>query len=95
MCEEAEYGLQVVEEYPLSEEICRYSRRDRRKGKHRGHAYTTPEGSVAVKLDWDAPLSGKSTDTYSMLTPGVLQVDSVIQMGSKTVRTKGIYYLEH
>eukprot|EP00891_Asterochloris_glomerata_P001494 jgi/Astpho2/1494/Aster-x0477 len=87
--------FKVVEEYPLSGEICRYSRRDRRKGRHRGYAYTTPEGDVAVKLDWDAPLSGTSTDTYSMLTPGVLQVDSVMQMGSKSVRTKGIYHLEN
>lgn len=95
VCKEADCGLQVVEEYPLSGEICRYSRRDRRKGRHRGHAYTTPEGDVAVKLDWDAPLSGTSTDTYSMLTPGVLQVDSLMQMGSKSVRTKGIYHLEN
>lgn len=72
--------FKVVERYPLSGEQRKFKRRDFRRGSHVGWCEVQSGGRVAVSVKWGAPIGGSGTDTFRIASPGVLHVDTVMNI---------------
>ena len=59
--------LDVEEEYPWTGADVVHSRRDKRRGTHRGSVYRTENGFPSIKVRWSDPYGGTCVDTFELV----------------------------
>eukprot|EP00195_Chlamydomonas_chlamydogama_P002255 CAMPEP_0202917478 /NCGR_PEP_ID=MMETSP1392-20130828/71079_1 /ASSEMBLY_ACC=CAM_ASM_000868 /TAXON_ID=225041 /ORGANISM="Chlamydomonas chlamydogama, Strain SAG 11-48b" /LENGTH=268 /DNA_ID=CAMNT_0049610239 /DNA_START=71 /DNA_END=874 /DNA_ORIENTATION=+ len=71
--------FKVRERYSLSGTVSTWSRRDLRRGQHRGHVEVRPDGGIRLCLEWDSPHGGQGTDDFVLVGDNELHVRSHIR----------------
>lgn len=82
--------LDVEEEYPWTGVDVVHSRRDKRRGTHRGSVCRTEDGFPSIKVKWSDPYGGTCVDTFELVQGS--QGRELKQSTSMSVGDKSIEY---